>query len=282
MKKLIAIIACGAGLVSVVEGQVLLSGGLTYSQNFDTLATSTTTAQPAWTDNSTLTGWYVRRARTVSGGTLGSFTYPTIRLDNGGANNGSVYDYGSFGSTDRALGSIGSGTISTNAIGVEIRNDTASAVSLDSISYNGEQWRVGQGNTNSAATINILRFAYQVSSSPITDPRPDIGNGDGGWVPFAGLNFTNNTIATSSTDPGGPIDGNVHTTAISSSLTGIILNPGDEVFLRWLDPDETGNDMGLAIDDFTANFSEVPEPSAAVLGGLGLLAFGFWRRRSKM
>src|SRR5262245_33590079 len=115
MKKLIAVIGFAGLLAEAVNGQVLLSGGLTYSQNFDTLATSSTTSQPAWLDNSTITGWYVRRARTVSGGTLSSFTYNTLRLDNGQLNSGSIYDYGTFSAVDRALGSVASGTISTNA-----------------------------------------------------------------------------------------------------------------------------------------------------------------------
>jgi hypothetical protein len=272
MKRILAIIAA-AGLASLAaQGQVLLSGGLTYSQNFDTLATSSTTAQPSWTDNSTLLGWYARRAATTSAGPYGSFAYASLRLDNGQLNSGSVYDYGTFDSTDRALGSIGSGTIKSNAFGLEIRNDTTSAVNLSSISYSAEQWRLGQGNISST---NYLWFSYQTSSSAITDPL-----NSSTWTPFNALTFTNQVFASSTSDPGGPLDGNANAFTISSSLSGVTLNPGDEVFLRWVDPDEAGNDMGMAVDNFTVTFSKIPEPSTALLAGLALFGLISWRRLS--
>jgi hypothetical protein len=272
MKRTIAIIGAVTLLSVAAQAQVLLSGGLTYSQNFDTLATSSTTAQPSWTDNSTLLGWYARRAATTSTGPYGSFTYATLRLSAGENNSGSMYDYGTFSSTDRALGSIGSGTIKSNAFGVEIKNDRAVAVTLDSISYNGEQWRLGQGN---ASATNYLWFAYQTSSSALTDPFST----PSGWTPFNALTFTNHVFASSTSDPVfGAIDGNANAVTISATMTGITLNPGDEVFLRWMDPDETGNDAGMAIDNVVVSFSEVPEPSTAVLGGLALFGLIAWRR----
>ncbi len=270
MKKIIALIGTIGVLSLAAQAQVLLSGGLTYSQNFDTLITSSTGTTMSWTDNSTLLGWYARRAATTSTGPYGSFTYATLRVSNGSENNGWVYDYGTWSATDRALGSIGSGTIKSNAVGVEIRNDRAVAVTLDSVSYNGEQWRVGQANVSST---NILWFGYQTSSSAITDPL-----NTSTWTPFTALNFTNRVFLTSSTDPYGAIDGNANSVAISSTITGVTLNPGDEVFLRWVDPDEQGNDMGMAVDNVVVTFSEVPEPSTAVLGGLALFGLIAWRR----
>ena len=269
MKRIIAIIGV-VGIVSLAaQAQVLLSSGLTYSQNFDTLATSSAGGAPSWTDNSTLLGWYARRAATTSTGPYGSFTYASLRLSNGSENNGWVYDYGTWSSTDRALGSVGSGTIKSNAFGIEIRNDTANAVTLDNIAYTGEEWRIGQGNT---ANANTLWFGYQTSSSAITDPL-----NTSTWTAFTALNFVNPVFATTTY---GPIDGNAagNYTSISSTMTGITLNPGDEIFLRWVDPDETGNDMGLAIDNVVVTFSQVPEPSTAVLGGLALFGLIAWRR----
>jgi hypothetical protein len=274
MKRIIAII--GAVVITSVaaQAQVLLSSGLTYSQNFDTFATSSSSVSGtmSWTDNSTLLGWYARRTATTSSGPYGSFTYATLRVSIGTDNNGSVYDYGSVSSTDRAMGSIGSGTIKSNAFGVEIKNDRAVAVNLDSISYNGEQWRLGQGNISST---NYLWFFYRTSSSPIIDPEPLPTST---WTPFNALTFTNRVFATATSDAGVALDGNANSVAISSTLTGVTLNPGDEVFLRWVDPDEAGNDMGMAIDNVQVTFSEVPEPSTAVLGGLAFFGLIAWRR----
>ena len=81
-------------------------------------------------------------------------------------------------------------------------------------------------------------------------------------------------------DAGVGLDGNASANriAISSTFTGVTLNSGDEIMFRWSDPDETGNDMGLAIDDLTVTFSQVPEPSTTVLGGLALFGMIAWRR----
>ena len=57
-----------------------------------------------------------------------------------------------------------------------------------------------------------------------------------------------------------------------------ILN-GSVFYLRWADPDDTGSDSGLAIDNFT--FAAVPEPSVYVLldGGILLCGQRFLRRK---
>jgi hypothetical protein len=75
--------------------QILLSGGLTYSQNFDSLASSTTTTTAPWVDNTTLSGWYASRAFT--GGTstaLGPYAYSSYRVSGGENNTGRIYSFG--------------------------------------------------------------------------------------------------------------------------------------------------------------------------------------------
>ncbi|MGC3956478.1 MAG: hypothetical protein QM813_00420 [Verrucomicrobiota bacterium] len=72
------------------------------------------------------------------------------------------------------------------------------------------------------------------------------------------------------------LDGNLAANQVSFAnivLPGVTLNPGQEIFLRWLDIDDGGNDHGLAIDNFSVSFTTaVPEPAAATL--LGLAALG--------
>src|SRR5262245_48005950 len=130
MKKLIATVGCACVLALAANGQILLSGGLNYAQNFDSLTNTPEAVSGPWTDNATpgLTGWYASRAFT--GGTTstyGPFAYTTYRVGNGSANNGSLWSYGTIAATDRALGSLSSGTPKTNAFGLRIQNDTASA-----------------------------------------------------------------------------------------------------------------------------------------------------------
>jgi hypothetical protein len=122
----------------------------------------------------------------------------------------------------------------------------------------------------------MLAFSYQASSTPFASP---IAVNDTNWTSVAALNFLSPTTGATATF----LDGNAAANrSIFSNilLQGVTLNPGDQIFLRWLDIDDSGNDHGLAVDDFTVNLSVVPEPSTAVLGGMALLGFTVFRRRS--
>jgi hypothetical protein len=281
MKLFAAVILAGT-FVTVSSGQVLLSGGLTYSQNFDSLASSSTSSSSAvaWADNTTLPGWYASKAY-LSGtsSTFGPFAYTSYRVDTGTANAGWIYSYGVAGVnpvTDRALGSLASGTPKTNIFGVWIENDTASPVDTVTVSYTGEEWRNG-GNT----TVQTLFFSYGLSSTGFTSPIDTGTNGVNGWVGVNALNFLSPTVGATAA----ALDGNVaanRTVFGPTVLTGVTLNPGDSIFLRWLDVDDSGNDHGLAVDDLTVSASiAAPEPSTAAL--LGLLSFGAlcWRRNRR-
>lgn len=279
MNKILATFVALGALAAVAHGQVLLSGGLTYSQNFDGLSNSPVGTTYTWTDNNTPAlgaGWYASRAY-QSGTTspYGPFAYGSYRVGDGSANNGWIWSFGIAGVNpveDRALGSIGSGTPKTNIFGLRIQNDTADPVGNVTISYTGEQWRNG-GNT----AVQKLAFSYQVSSTPFTSPIGVDSPPNGGWTAFSSLDFLTPITGTNVT----ALDGNdpANRTIFSNVvLTGVTLSPGQEIFLRWLDIDDSGNDHGFGIDDFSASFSVVPEPATAVLGGLGLLGLTFWRR----
>ena len=45
------------------------------------------------------------------------------------------------------------------------------------------------------------------------------------------------------------------------------VNPGQEIWLRWQDPDDAGNDHGLAIDDFSVVAHGVPGDNAPSVTG---------------
>ena len=276
MKKLIAVAGCVGSLALSAQSQVLLSGGLTYSQNFDTLSgtpVSSTNTMP-WADNSTLVGWYASRATTTSGGAYGPYSYPTYRVSGGELTSGWIYSYGTNGvgtMADRAFGTLSSGTPATNAIGLRLQNDTTSVLGNVTLSYTGELWRDG-GNTSAAA--QTLPFTFRVGSTPITDPAP--GN-ENGWLPFTSLDFVTPSIGTVAR----PVDGNDSANRVLFSniiLTGVNLNPGEELFLRWCDRNDSGNDHAFGIDDLKVTFSVVPEPSSAALGLLGLTGLALWRR----
>jgi hypothetical protein len=254
-----------AGLLTAswaAQAQINLSGGLAYTQNFDTLASSGT---PAWADNSTLPGWYASQS-------IGGPAVATYRASTGSSVAGAIYSFGVAGVnpvTDRALGSIATGTPGNLAYGVRFQNDTAQVITSPVISYTGEQWRNG-GNT----AIQTLAFSYLISSTPITSSDAADANA---WVSFAALDFNTPIVGASVAT----LDGNdpANRTVFSNILlTGVSLSPGQEIFFRWFDVNDAGNDHALAIDDFSVSFSVVPEPSALSLGGLGLLGLSCGRR----
>ena len=195
-----------------------------YAQNFDSLATSGT-SNP-WTDNSTLSGWYASKAL---GGPL-----TTYRADNG--NTGALYSYGVAGVsnlTDRALGSTSSGTPGTIAFGLRFTNDTAATFTNFVIGYTGEQWRNG-GNT----TPQTLAFSYRISSNPILDA--DAG-GSNAWISVSALNFVTPTVGAASAI----LDGNASTNRqviANVLLAGVSVGPSQEIFFRWSDINDIGNE----------------------------------------
>jgi hypothetical protein len=137
------------------------------------------------------------------------------------------------------------------------------------IGYTGEQWRNG-GNT----AVHTLAFDYKISATPFASP---VTVDSFGWTGVSALNFLSPTTGATAA----ALDGNLaaNRTAIAPFMWAITINPGEEIFLRWLDIDDTGNDHGLAVDDLVVTFTAVPEPSTAVLGGLSLLGLLVLRRR---
>jgi hypothetical protein len=76
------------------------------------------------------------------------------------------------------------------------------------------------------------------------------------------LNFNTPTVGATAT----ALDGNnpANRTVISAVLfTNITLLPGEEIFFRWFDLNDTGNDHGIAIDDLSLTFTTFVPPHTA-------------------
>ncbi len=221
------------GLAATATAQVSLNAlNVAQTQNFNTLVTS---GSATWSDNSTISGWY--HARTGTG--------TTIVANDGASNAGNLYSYGTSTNTERALGSVGSGNAAVGNLyyGVRLVNNTGATITSLNISYIGEQWRYS--GTAAAQTVS---FAYQVGTglSSLTT---------GTWTSVAALDFTSPIISGTT----GALDGNAAANRVSITNTlAIVLTPGQEIMLRWYDPDHSGSDHGLAIDDF----SVTPQGSA--------------------
>ena len=202
-----------------------ITGAGRYAQNFDSLPSTGTNV---WNNNVTLAGWMVQRTGTGT----------NIVADAGSSTAGNLYSYGSSGSGERALGSIGSASAEDFAVGLNLQNASGRIVTLAALVYAGEQWR------NSAATAQSVNFSYRRGSNAVTDLAP---TNNAGWSSLSALNFTSPiTNGTASA-----LNGNLATNrSLRQADLGITLAPGEWITLRWQDPDHTGTDHGLAIDDF--------------------------------
>jgi hypothetical protein len=248
MKTPLAIIFAAGLTALAAHGQVLLSAGTNYTQNFDSLENSASGKTSAsWTNNATLPGWY---ARSEARG-----DYTSYRISNGEQRDNGLYSFGSSDGDavkDRALGSIASASPQTIAFGVRFKNDTQQTWTNVVVSCVGEQWR----NSTSNAADQTLSFWHRVSDSPITDPQPGVREG---WTAVRELYFTRLHYG----HENGPLDGNAaanRTRFENVQLPGVSVKPGQELFLRWVDVDDEGqNDHGLAIDELRVAFTPVAQ-----------------------
>jgi hypothetical protein len=251
------------------SAQVSFTGS--YSQNFDTLANSGTAN--AWTDNTTLAGWYMRRVDDVNGVLANQYN-----AGDGTSNAGAVYSFGSTGSAERALGSVGSGSVEHMAYGVRLTNNTGSAISSLNLSFIGEQWRDG-GNTTPVAQSQL--FSYSLTSTVIgADIQASGGvagyTADPNFTRVASFDITSPVFGTTAT----ALDGNLAANRVSIAGTLTLGTPwanGTDLWLRWVDINDVGNDMGLGVDQLSV--TSVPEPASMALLGIGALAL--LRRRRK-
>ncbi len=233
--SLVGLAVCTA--VAVFTGsasaQIMMDAG-SYSQNFDSLGS----AGAAWANNVTLPGWYAStNAFDLTGYAAGAGTSTT----------GGLYSFGTNGvqsAADRALGSVASGSDSPVAYGARFFNDTTAAITNIAISYTGEQWR----NGGSGSVANTLSFSYAVSNTPITNTYSAAT-----WTAFTPLDFVSPIVSSTASALDGNLAANRHVFT-NIVLTGITVQPGQELSLRWVDPNDTGSDEGMAIDDLTVTY----------------------------
>lgn len=213
------------------------------AQDFDTLATSGTSAVvPA--------GWLFLEA-----GTGANTTYAASAGTDTGGN---TYSYGTGTASERAFGSLNSGS-NTPTLGASFINNTGATLTALVIRYTGEHWRLGASGRD-----DRLDFQYSFDATALNN---------GTWTDLNALDFS----TPNNTGGGGARDGNApgNRRQRIALLNGLGLAPGAVVFLRWNSFDASGSDDGLAIDDFELRaFDTTPavisvQPLAFVEGNSG-------------
>lgn len=244
------------GFAVATHAQTVVSS--TYTQTFDGLASSG--ISNAWLQDSTIPEWWAFRFPAAPN----AWTDVTNYIANpGDTANGSLYSFGAASSNERSLGSIGSGNDASGHFryGTGFTNGFSGAITSILISFRAETWRVGTPGNN-----NNVDFQYSVNATGVNDNAAT-------WTDFDSLDFAQATTTTT-----GPLNGNTNFLSISNSIGGISVASGSTIWIRWTDIDHAGADHGLAIDDFSASFTTVPEPATLAVVGIGLLAIKRRRR----
>lgn len=199
-----------------------------YSQDFNTLATSSTGAF-----SSLPAGWLFNET-----GTNANNTYTA---GDGASNTGNTYSFGTGTSTERAMGMLRSGNL-IPVMGAFFINNTGAPVTSLAITYTGEQWRLGTTGRN-----DRLDFQYSTDATTLVN---------GTWTDANGLDF----IAPNSSGTAGAFDGNTtgNRTTIIYTINGLSIPNGALFVIRWTDLDVTGAEDGLGVDDFTITLGCTP------------------------
>lgn len=262
MKKTLPLVLASLALAANTSFAVYTFTGINpiITESFDGLGSTTVANVVSATVGTTspVTGSGFDATRT---GGSGAVALP-LTADTGGTVNGGLYNYGAASAPDRALGLLASGS-NVLTYGFQYVNDinsgtTVAALQLD---LTQENWR------SSTTSVNSLLASYAVGSGTISSSNYLIAPG---FTSASGLNLVGPPAVTTN----GALDGNLaaNQVGISFTLSGFALAPGETLFVRWADANETGSDAGLAIDNLT--LSVVPEPSSLLLGllaGLGLM-----------
>ena len=209
-----------------------------YTQNFDTLVNTGTDLYTLLPD-----GWGIYEVGTGAAAD-GRYTVGT-----GSSNTGNAYSFGAAdGNPERSLGTVASGS-NFPTIGVIFFNEQDTVINNITVTYTGEQWRFGGRTT---ATKDTLRFEYSLDATGIVN---DIGT----WIRVQSLDFLS-PVSSTATNAAIALDGNAtaNRQKITYTITGLNIQPGASIVLRWSDFNIASNDDGLGIDDFFISVGLVP------------------------
>lgn len=221
------------GMSTPASGQISITAtGASYSENFDGMGSAGTSYLPGWTG-----------IRYAGSGTIGAVLNPVVTA--GSATSGGVYNVGSSGLPDRALGTLASGT-TVPRIGAQFVNNTGVTITTINLAGVMEQWRSGSNNT----VNEVNAFAYSFDATDLST---------GSWTSVTGMDLVEKLTTTTTA---AAVDGNAaaNKTNISATINGLNWANGSTMWIRWSDVDNTGSDAILAIDDLSISFNIVLPP----------------------
>jgi uncharacterized protein len=269
------VVMCAVGNIASAVPISLDTPTGTYTQNFDSLAASGSNI--SWVNGVTLSGWYLFNRN--------GLPITTYVAGNGSSSTGSFYSFGTD-SSDRALGSVGSGATYFGSpgpgsvagwIALALTNRSGATLDEFSVEWAGEQWR-NSGNADSQTMV--FEYGFGASFSTVST-----------WIAPGG-NF--NWVSPLTGGSAGQVDGNGggKVSEVGGSIDGLNWLADETLWLRWVELNDPGSDHGLAIDDFSFAWraslppdgtTSVPDAGSSLalfglaLGGLGWLGRRFVR-----
>lgn len=211
----------------------LTSLALTYTQNFDSLATLTaTTGDKECLNGTTIQYWQYYK---------NDMAAASIKYNGGAGNSGGLYAL----STNQTHAVRALGAYSTQndefSFGLAFTNDTERAMTLASVAYSAQQW--GFANTTNQ-TMSV--------SAKVVDGLDWISAYSDGWTE---IGSTQSTVY-------GTED--AHDTPVSTSVEvgseDISINPGQVLMLKWtIHSLKSGKPCMMGIDDVKVEFKAIPE-----------------------
>ena len=216
----------------------LIGVNIPYNEDFSGMGAISTDYLPGWT------------AMNINNG------QPLVMsISNGSNNQGNVYNIGATGDDERSFGTLADASV-TPALGAFFQNNTGSTVSKISIQVKMEQWRLS-GN---AGVTESVAFYYSLDATSLNT---------GTWTAVSALNLNEKLTSASSNLP---VNGNLaaNYTNMANIISGFNWANGANLWIKWVDNNDSGSNGMYAIDNFIISVNQVLGVNQNEISGLNM------------